>query len=545
MAHAVGHYSPDVMCGYIRNSVGSGIAYPREKGIPEPDWRDEQKLCPALLFYMPAVTLIDPVAVRDAAAPKRNDAMNHFEQVIDRYRQQSHSEADKGHRFERLMQAMLRTLPPWSKEIKSYNRGHGSVQDDSMKNYIHRHVSMWFWIVSLVIFIMLIVGYIVLKQAGGHVVPAQVNCREDKRPYRRVTYWQQEVNCANPIATSYEGEGIDTYTAQSIYTDNCVLYLPESYKPQGTPTKLIIFCKEGDSQVGTSSDPIFDEQRCGRLFHWLLYLGYAVVAADGVPDAWKAAIGATERAVGNYVAVQSTIKAVEYVGKHYNVDTGRLFVFGYSQGGHYAQNVIDNSALNVAAVAEWSPVCSMRWHQWDLSSNATVGGVTFTKAARLNIARMFGFPAVSTNIQLLNLDYDPDLTMGYDPWTRNVEDPYNDFVKQEGSDFLYRLPDGVTVDQITMKKYSKAPLKIWAAEDDNKLSADVFKVFIKAMRNTGQIAELKLYNQGEHHVQQYQTAVGTFVENGETCDLYPIALDVALWFYNFGGYPLKDYNLSE
>lgn len=35
--------------------------------------------------------------------------MSNFQQVINRYREQSHSEADKGKRFERLMQAMLHT----------------------------------------------------------------------------------------------------------------------------------------------------------------------------------------------------------------------------------------------------------------------------------------------------------------------------------------------------------------------------------------------------------------------------------------------------
>lgn len=43
--------------------------------------------------------------------------MSHFQQVIDRYRTQSFSEADKGNRFERLMIAMLRTLPPYSDEL--------------------------------------------------------------------------------------------------------------------------------------------------------------------------------------------------------------------------------------------------------------------------------------------------------------------------------------------------------------------------------------------------------------------------------------------
>ena len=43
--------------------------------------------------------------------------MSHFQQVIDRYHTQSFSEADKGNRFERLMIAMLRTLPPYSYEL--------------------------------------------------------------------------------------------------------------------------------------------------------------------------------------------------------------------------------------------------------------------------------------------------------------------------------------------------------------------------------------------------------------------------------------------
>ena len=44
--------------------------------------------------------------------------MSNFEKVINHYRKQSFSEADKGNRFERLMQAMLNTLPPYCNELK-------------------------------------------------------------------------------------------------------------------------------------------------------------------------------------------------------------------------------------------------------------------------------------------------------------------------------------------------------------------------------------------------------------------------------------------
>lgn len=44
--------------------------------------------------------------------------MSNFEKVINRYREFSHSESDKGTRFERLMQAMLNSLPPYCNELK-------------------------------------------------------------------------------------------------------------------------------------------------------------------------------------------------------------------------------------------------------------------------------------------------------------------------------------------------------------------------------------------------------------------------------------------
>lgn len=44
--------------------------------------------------------------------------MSNFEKVINHYRKQSFSEADKGNRFERLMQAMLRTIPPYCNELQ-------------------------------------------------------------------------------------------------------------------------------------------------------------------------------------------------------------------------------------------------------------------------------------------------------------------------------------------------------------------------------------------------------------------------------------------
>ena len=89
-----------------------------------------------------------------------------------------------------------------------------------------------------------------------------------------------------------------------------------------------------------------------------------------------------------------------------------------------------------------------------------------------------------------------------------------------------------------MKKHIKCPVKIWCADNDDMLGVDVMKVFVKAIKNSGQVADLELYSTGGHDIPSAQTSIGTFTENEESVNLYPIAKDVATWFYRFGGYEL-------
>lgn len=356
-----------------------------------------------------------------------------------------------------------------------------------------------------------------------------------KKDLIRRTYFQTTDNTYNFLQTNFNSVDINTAEQRVLYDDNCVLYLPNSYSASGKPSKLIIFCKQGASTITEQSDQILDVSGLGKIFRYMLRLGYAIMAADGVPNGWATALGLSERVVGNYVAVQSTIKAYNYVCENYNIDTGGVFIFGYSQGGHYAQNVIDNSNIPINAAAEISPACSMRWHQWDLASSETINGVTYTRTARLNIARMFNYPAVSTNEELLALEYDPTKTVGYDPWTRNVENPYNEFAPNSN---LWKLPNGVTIDDITMVKHIKCPLKVWCADNDSMLGSDVMKVFVKAIKNAGQVADIQCFTSGGHDLFNHQDSIGSFTENGDTLSLYPIAQDIASWFNLFGGYEL-------
>lgn len=358
--------------------------------------------------------------------------------------------------------------------------------------------------------------------------------------YTRRIPFTIDVDCIIPFSDDWNTpDTINNYVQQVVYSDNAVLYLPTNYSPTGTPSRLIIYCKHGASVVEPTEDPVFDAGD-ERIFHFLISLGYAILAVDGVPNDYAALIGISERVVGNYISIQSVRKAYEYVIYNYNIAQDGCFVYGWSQGGHYAQNVVDLCGLPVLACAEASPVCSYQFHQWDLAVSGTVGGVNWTHLARLNIARLFDFPTVTTDAQLSALQFDESKVNGYDPWTRNVENPYSGFVK---SGDLWVLPSGTTVESITtMKKHLKAPLKIWAATNDPSLSCDVMRVYIQAAKNAGCVADMHLFNTGGHNIAQAQSAISgkTFVDNGVTYSLYPIAVEIARWYRDFGGLDFEE-----
>ena len=373
---------------------------------------------------------------------------------------------------------------------------------------------------------------------------------KEKKPNQFETRFSTLCECVQPQLTSFDGVSIDTIKTSSVFRDNCVLYLPSTYQAKGKPTKLIIFCKQGGTKIGVdaANDWAQSTQNQSPIFNlpfmaYLISIGYAVLAADGEPDGWLESLNlgtgqADLRTVGNYVAVQSTRKAYDYVIQNYNIEAEGCFIFGYSQGGHYAQNVIDLSGIPILAAAEVCPACSYKFHQWDITiSPTTVGDVSnCTWAARLNIARMFGFGgSITTNQQLADLDYDDckDYLVGYDPWTRGVDLPFNQFEKNGQ---IYQFASGVTVDDVTMKKSVKCPVKIWCGDSDTVLGVDVMKTFTKAVKNAGGVADITVYSNQGHRFFDQQTTLGNVVLNGTTYPYKPIALDIVIWFRSFGGY---------
>ena len=366
------------------------------------------------------------------------------------------------------------------------------------------------------------------------------------------TRFQVNIETNQPQNGDFDENDIDSHAISKKYSDNCVLYLPESYSRYGSPTKLIIFCKQGGTKIGTSASEDYNRSIRSQspilnlpVFPYLINKGYAVLAADGEPDEWLEDIGlgggdtvADLRVCGNYVAVASTRNAYDYVIDRYNIDRNGVFVFGYSQGGHYAQNVADLSGIPILAVTEVSPVCSFKYHQWDFVANATIEGITTSHAARLNIARMFGMTPFTTSQQLEAMQFDDEKNhvIGYDPWTRNMINPFSQFTKNSSQ--LWMFSNGVTINDVDSIKINAKPTKIFMSAYDDTLSVDVAKAFIKSIKNGGGVADIVLYEQtsSPHRFFDSQTTVGSVTVNQKSYNYGALAVDVAIWMSSFGGY---------
>lgn len=396
-----------------------------------------------------------------------------------------------------------------------------------------------------------------LSAEQGKVLNQRITQKND---YVFETRFQTACEVAPTQQTKWSSVALSTSVTSAVYNDNCVLYLPSTYTKSGTPTKLIIFCKQGSSKIGVSLSDDWEQKTRGRspilalpFMPYLISIGYAILGVDGEPDEWLEAINLGDNigsatkddneadfaTYGNFVAVQSVCRAYDYVIKHFNIDTEGCYIFGYSNGCLLVQNVVDLTPIPILAAAEFSPSCSVHYHQWDNSRTAAdLGNVTgVTYKARLIISRMYGFGAsITDNSEIVAMTWDTikDKLIGYDPFTRNVVNPFTQFTDVSGG--RYAFSSGVSVSDVDMVKYSRCPLKVWCGSNDTILGVDVMKTYVKAIKNGGGVADIVIFSSGGHSFFSSQSNAGSCVVNGTTYNYKPVALDLATWFRNFGGY---------
>ena len=347
--------------------------------------------------------------------------------------------------------------------------------------------------------------------------------------------FEVEVICNNPLPSDYLSED-SSIQEPIIGHDRCVLVLPTTYTTRGTPTKLVLTAHGGGSEVKADSYPAAP----AAMWKYLISLGYAVLECNGMPYDFANIYGLdVTRPVGNYIAVQSYKKAYDYVVNKYNIDKNGCFMCGWSQGGHVSLNIGDLSGIPIKAIGLEAPVVSML-KQWNIANSVTIGDVTYTRPARLNIAKLFGFIQLNTtptNDEILALEFDESKVLGYDPYTRNVIDAY--MSNEEPTDIA----------ELSTKKFNKVPFKIWIAKDDGVMTPSALhqRIIVNAVKKTGGVADIHLYpnsstNTNSHMLHDVQTAIGTFDYKGTQTNLMPFVYEMAQWFESFGGINVQNYN---
>lgn len=186
-----------------------------------------------------------------------------------------------------------------------------------------------------------------------------------------------------------------------------------------------------------------------------------------------------------------------------------VFTGGFSNGGLSGLNIAELSGLPVRACLMNCPSISYYYQNW--MSN------------KPNIGTLYGF--TDNNI------YEADKVKGWDPYLRWHDNAFYDFKSLGGANTAFQ--DGKSLSDVTSKRYAPVPVKVITSVGDTVDGIDVAKAFVKAIRNSGSIADIKIYpTQGHGNSVQ----ISKFnCQNIIDIALHETILEHALWYYRFGG----------
>lgn len=293
----------------------------------------------------------------------------------------------------------------------------------------------------------------------------------------------------------------DVISSNQQYNDMCHFVFPEN---DGKPVKLIILCHGGGVTVTENTDNWYNYQNIGKIFN---ALGYAVLLTNGMPRDWANENGiGIDRQCGNWMAVQSVVKAYNYVISKYNVDVNGCYVYGQSQGGMVAENIAELSGLPILATVLESPAISMQYAQ------------LYIPSALSYLQALYGFNSQET--------YNKNKCIGLDPFIRNVEPD----ITMTGNSVLTLDIDIETMEQ---KKYRvNTPILIIRSLNDATISPKVIGAYAKAIMNAGGNCNLITYNNAGHSPIASTNIIGEL----EGYDVRSALYEIASFLESNGGY---------
>lgn len=267
------------------------------------------------------------------------------------------------------------------------------------------------------------------------------------------------------------------------YIDNCILFLPENYNASGEKSRLVISCHGSGTVI---NDNFHINSKTWNKF--LYDMGYAILDVNGGVD--------DGRHYGAPFAIQSYYRAYQYVINNYNLYP-EVFVLGASMGGLSSFSLIEDTQIPVLAQADFCGVIDHYKSAW--CKPWWNGNINDFSTQRKSIAQYFNFNNYD-NFQNWTTSQIPseeekqyyldniDKIAGYNPIIRNSINNDNIYTNDINEDTEYAK----------MSKIHKVPLKIWHSKTDKTVSYKYSQYLYNAIKKTGGLVELKLYETGAH-----------------------------------------------
>lgn len=176
------------------------------------------------------------------------------------------------------------------------------------------------------------------------------------------------------LASAFDGNGVQT---------ECVLKLPSTYKPTGTPTPVVMI---GHGSKGMVSNPYWynDFPDFLSFVDTLVYNGFAVFDVDNVDKNHVSTENCFE--YGCPQLINSYHKAYEYIKSHYNVER-TCVVYGMSQGSFVAWNYPMFYRSDVKGCVITGVRVGLEW-LWNIYGN-------------VSLAQKFGYSSPAYNAEYL------------------------------------------------------------------------------------------------------------------------------------------------
>lgn len=287
--------------------------------------------------------------------------------------------------------------------------------------------------------------------------------------------------------------------------DVCYCRLPKGHTKLSNPLKVIVMFHGGGFSIYDNNNTIMTKV----MPYYLIACGYAIVMTNGMPQKLSDDNGLDySRPVGNWMAIESATKALQYACENFNLDINEVYVYGYSQGGQTAFNFAECGNVRVRALALDCPCTSIKYHQINLVPR--------------NVEYFYGFSTEET--------YDKLKCYGLEPYTRAC----TEVEEKENFTLNGNILTEEDYNKITSRRTIRVPTKFFLASRDATVAHWVNQVIVKQCQNNGQYCEMDLQDTNQHCI-----TISGADWNGSNLNsgTVPIALmGVIEWFSRFGGY---------